>query len=90
MLDRPSVMITALLVGGAVMLGALGAIVYLAQLGRSTDAIGVLVLGVLGVVWGKLRKVEAQTNGTTTKLIDHTIAQAQQATAAGADSASGD
>ena len=78
MFERPAVMITAIIGGTLVMLCALGAIVFLAAHGKATDAIGILVLGVLGVLWGKIRKIETQTDGTQTKLIDHTISQATQ------------
>lgn len=65
-------------VAGLVVLGALGAVTYLAATGKGTEAIGALLLGLVGLVLGRLRTVERNTNGTTSKLIDHAIGSTVQ------------
>lgn len=70
MLNNPWVAALTVFMAGLVVLAALGAITYLAHEGRGTEAIGALILGVLGLVIGRLRKIESQTNGTTSRLLD--------------------
>lgn len=70
MWERPSVVITAILCGTLILVTGLLGIVFLAYNGKGTEAIGALILGVLGFIYGKLRKVEHQTNGITTRALD--------------------
>ena len=74
MLRHPIVAGLAVFMAGLVVLGAIGSITFLAFNGKGTEAIGGLVLGILGLVLGRingrLHKIDAQTNGTTSRLLD--------------------
>lgn len=77
MFTRPAVLITAIICMTVVVLSALGGTVYLAANGHGTEAIlslvGALNLGGIVAIWQKVRSVEANTNGTMTKLTDAAI-----------------
>ena len=68
--SHPVVLGVAIVCATFVLLGALGGIVYLAYAGKGTEAVGALLLGVLGLVLGQLQKIKHQTNGTTSRLLD--------------------
>lgn len=70
MLRHPGVMIAAIAGATLVLLSAIAGIVILAYAGKGTEAVGALLLGVLGLVLAQLQKIKHQTNGTTTRLLD--------------------
>jgi len=70
MLRNPWVACVAMVCATLIILGAVGGIVFLAYNGRGTEAIGALVLGVLGLVLGRIRAVQQQTNGHMTRVLD--------------------
>jgi len=85
MLAHPAVAFAAVIGATLVVLGALAGIVFLAYNGKGTEAIGALLLGVLGLVLGRLRKIDHQTNGTTSRLLDAALAPTVQSGASTSD-----
>jgi len=69
-LQNPWVLALAVFMAGLVLLSAVGGIVFLAWSGKSTEAIGVFLLAVLGLVLGRLKQIKDQTNGHQTAAID--------------------
>lgn len=57
-----------------VVVAALGAIVYLAMHDKGTEAVGGLLVGLLGVVLARLGRITKQTDGMMTKVVDAVIA----------------
>jgi len=70
MFRTPGVLVAAIIASMFVLLGALTAITILALNDHGTEAIGGLLLGILGLVVGQLRGIQRQTNGTQTRLLD--------------------
>lgn len=70
MIRHPGVAIVALLCATVTVCAALSGIVFLAYTGNGTEAVGGLVLGLVGLVLGKLGAVQRQTNGHMTRVLD--------------------
>lgn len=75
---RVVVLCFAIVMSGLVLLGVLGALVFLIYSGRSTDAVSNLFnaaqLGAVIYAIAEIRGVKANTNGVQAKLIDAAIA----------------
>lgn len=56
-----------------VVVSAIGAVVYLAAHDKGTEAVGALLLGLVGVVLARTGRIQRQTDGTTAKLVDAVI-----------------
>ena len=85
MLSRTAVWVTALLCATLIALGLMGGIVALAMTGHPVDVLtSVFSIGNLGTliyVLAKVKAIEHNTNGTTSKLTDAIIANSTTATA---------
>jgi len=74
MLRHPAVAVTAILAGLLLLLSLVGAITFLAYTGKGTEALtGAIVVPLIGVLVSfanRLAKIEKNTNGTNTRLLD--------------------
>lgn len=68
MLNTPGVARVFIVSCAMVLLGALGCITYLASTGHGTEAIGGLLLGILGLVMGKMQSINTAVGGVHAQL----------------------